>query len=79
MNKPFTLFQGEFATEAEWRDAVMGCSGQTDTCVVHGEKRQKRNRWSYIDSPELLEKVGGRKVEGKETSLSLFLSLSLSF
>uniref|UniRef100_A0A7I4Y4F8 Bromodomain adjacent to zinc finger domain protein 1A n=1 Tax=Haemonchus contortus TaxID=6289 RepID=A0A7I4Y4F8_HAECO len=47
----------EYGSEEATRQFVLGCSGNMNTCSVHGEGRKRRPRWTFVDSLEKVDKI----------------------
>ncbi|PIO64285.1 Bromodomain protein [Teladorsagia circumcincta] len=48
--------KSEYGSEEATRQFVLGCSGNMNTCSVHGEGRKRRPRWTFVDSLEKVDK-----------------------
>ncbi|WKX97823.1 hypothetical protein Q1695_013476 [Nippostrongylus brasiliensis] len=47
----------EYGSEEAARQFVLGCSGNMNTCSVHGEGRKRRPRWTFVDSLEKVDQI----------------------
>lgn len=47
----------EYGSEEATRQFVLGCSGNMNTCSVHGEGRKRRPRWTFVDSHEKVDQI----------------------
>ncbi|KAJ1371694.1 Histidine-containing phosphotransfer protein 3 [Parelaphostrongylus tenuis] len=47
----------EYGDEEAARQHLLGCSGDMSTCVVHGEGRKRRPRWTFVDSLEKVDQI----------------------
>ncbi|EYC45319.1 hypothetical protein Y032_0432g1357 [Ancylostoma ceylanicum] len=47
----------EYGSEEATRQFVLGCSGNMNTCSVHGEGQKRRPRWTFVDSMEKVDKI----------------------
>ncbi|KAK6058074.1 PHD-finger [Cooperia oncophora] len=50
-------FLASTAVKKRTRQFVLGCSGNMNTCSVHGEGRKRRPRWTFVDSLEKVDKI----------------------
>ncbi|PAV74426.1 hypothetical protein WR25_02425 isoform E [Diploscapter pachys] len=41
----------------EARNAAMACTGDMETCTVHGKRKNERTRWMHIESREIFEQA----------------------
>ncbi|KAK6738536.1 hypothetical protein RB195_020564 [Necator americanus] len=47
----------EYGSEEATRQFVLGCSGNMNTCSVHGEGQKRRPRWTFVDSMEKIDQI----------------------
>ncbi|VDK66446.1 unnamed protein product [Cylicostephanus goldi] len=47
----------EYGSEEATRQFVLGCSGNMNTCSVHGEPQKRRPRWTFVDSMEKVDQI----------------------